>query len=687
MRRLRLTTTFALVSLVAMSALGAALVLATSHLLQRQALSEAARTAQAWVLAGVEREVPEDTLRTGDLPPALSQHLDAVFTPRPGSTLLGIRLWTGHGVLVYDSSSAGAGGRGAASTLRAPADTAPARAVADPQRLADAIRRVSAQSSAAVVTAVDSNGHTAAALDVYVPVLYGRTSPSAVAEVLLSYDETAAAIRQATRTVLWVTAGGLALLFVLLFRTVHRASRRLRTQASENARLALLDPLTGLPNRRLFNDRLDRAAAVSARSGLPLGVLLLDIDRFKDVNDTLGHPRGDALLVEVAARLRRTIRDADTVARLGGDEFAILLPVVESVAAAEQFAGRVRQVFDDPFDLEGMALHVDTSIGLAVLPEHADDVTTLMARADIAMYTAKAAGVGVATYAGQDAVHDATSRLILLGDLRAALGRSDELHLHYQPKVDLRTGRVVGLEALLRWQHPTLGNIPPADFIPVAERTGLMQQVTARVLTLVGAQMAAWRDEDGPQSQLPVAVNLSARNLLEPELDLFVADLLRTHRISPSLLELEITESALVEDPARAIAMLRKLTALGLTVAVDDFGIGNTSMSQLGTMPLRTLKIDRSFVTNLVDNEAGPVLVKAIVDLAHEFGLLAVAEGVESPEVIERLRAMGCDVAQGFHWSRPVPPAQVPDVVRRLSAQDPPGRPAAAPQRTPRPPG
>ena len=339
---------------------------------------------------------------------------------------------------------------------------------------------------------------------------------------------------------------------------------------------------------------------------------------------------------------------------------------MESVLAAETFAQRVREVFDEPFDLEGMLLHVDSSVGLAVLPEHADDVTSLMARADIAMYTAKASGVGVATYAGQDAATDASSRLMLLGDLRKALDKVDELHLHYQPKVDLRTGAVVGLEALLRWQHPVLGNIPPADFIPVAERTGLMQQVTARVLSLVVEQMARWREQG---QELPVAVNLSARNLLEPHLDTFISDLLTRYGVPATLLELEVTESAIIEDPTRAIGMLRRLSDLGITVAVDDFGIGNTSMSQLGTMPLRTIKIDRSFVTHLADDDPALVLVKAIVDLAHEFGLTAVAEGVETPDVIERLRGLGCDVAQGYHWSRPVPPEELPDVVDRLTSE------------------
>ncbi len=674
MRRLRLTTTFAVVSFVAMTMVGAALVWATGHLLQRQALTQAEGTAQAYVSTGVEREVPEDTFVTARLPADLEHRLDSIFAVHPGGSLRGVRLWTGDGVLVYDSTRLGHGGAGgrAGAAASGPVETLGQGGIPDPQRFQDAIRRVGAASSAAMTDEVDATGRPSPRLDVYVPLMYGRTSPAGVAEVLLSYDDTAAAVRQATVTVLYLTAGGLALLWLLLFRTVHRASRRLRAQAAENARLALLDPLTGLPNRRLFNDRLDRAAAVSARSGLRLGVLLLDVDRFKDVNDTLGHPRGDALLVEVAERLRRTIREADTVARLGGDEFAILLPVVESIEAAQGFAARVREVFAEPFVLDDLTLHVDTSIGLAVLPDHADDVTSLMARADIAMYTAKAAGTGFATYSGEAAEDGATSRLMMLGDLRRALGDEEELHLHYQPKVDLRSGRVVGLEALLRWSHPTLGNIPPGDFIPVAEQTGLMEQITARVLGMVAAQLAVWRTEG---TELPVAVNLSARNLLEPQLDVFVASLLEMHELPPSLLEFEITESAIIEDPARAVAMLHKLTALGITVAVDDFGIGNTSMSQLGTMPLRTIKIDRSFVMSLMGDDAtsetGHVLVKAIVDLAHEFGLIAVAEGVESPAVIGQLQAMGCDVAQGFHWSRPVPPGEIGEVLDRLGVGTP----------------
>ncbi len=644
-----------------MTALGAALVWVSAHLLEQQALLQSQRTAEAYVRVGVEREVPLSEYKTGSFPAALVQRLDTEYATQTSSSLVGVRLWTGDGVLIYDSTR----------NIGVPAVPVTGQVVQggipDPIRFDLATRRAGSASSAALVDQVAAGGRTTRRLDVYVPVYYGKSTPQTVAEILLSYDETAAAVQNGTRTILYVVLAGLGLLWLLLFRTVHRASRRLRLQASENARLALLDPLTGLPNRRLFNDRLDRAAAISARTGLPLGLLLLDIDRFKDVNDTLGHPRGDALLVQVAERLSGAIRESDTVARLGGDEFAILMPVVDSVDAAELFSRRIKDVFAEPFDLEGLVLHVDTSMGLAVLPEHADDITSLMARADIAMYTAKAAGLGLTTFSGSEQDDgDATSRLMLLGDLRRALGTDDELHMYYQPKIDLTTGEVVGLEALLRWNHPTLGFVPPADFIPIAEQTGLMQQLTARVLGLVASQLNVWRDQG---QELPVAVNLSARNLLEPDLDQVVSALLEMHALPASLFEFEITESAIIEDPVKASAMLHKLTALGMTVAVDDFGIGNTSMSQLGTMPLRTIKIDRSFVTNLATDPSGQVLVKAIVDLAHEFGLVAVAEGVEDEDVIERLQAIGCDVAQGYHWSRPVPADQLAAVLARLSGQ------------------
>ena len=330
-------------------------------------------------------------------------------------------------------------------------------------------------------------------IDVYVPIYFDNQNgdEQGVAEVALDYSDTEALVAQSVRVVSLVVVAGLGVLWLLLFRTVWRTSKTLRQQASETARLALLDPLTGLPNRRLLNERLERAAAASARAGDAVGLVLLDVDRFKEVNDTLGHPRGDKLLIEVADRLREVVREADTVARLGGDEFAVLLPSMGSVADAEVLAQRVYSVFSTPFDLDGLLLHVDTSVGLAVLPDHADDITALLQRADVAMYTAKAAKAGVATYSPTGDEHS-PSRLVLLGDLRRALDSEAEL-LHALPAQDRppdrRGHRPRGLAAL---GAPAAGFIPPTDFIPLAEQTGLIKDLTARVLGLVFAQTAAW---------------------------------------------------------------------------------------------------------------------------------------------------------------------------------------------------
>jgi diguanylate cyclase (GGDEF)-like protein len=486
-----------------------------------------------------------------------------------------------------------------------------------------------------------------------------------VAEVELDYSSTQAALDRAMRTVAGVVVLGLALTWLLLYRTVVNASRRLRAQASETARLALLDPLTGLPNRRLLNERLERAVLAAGRRRSQVGLILLDVDRFKEVNDSMGHPVGDELLVQVAHRLRGVVRDGDTVARLGGDEFAILLPRIAGITEAQDIAARIQECFDKPFDLSGLVLHVDTSVGLAVLPDHAEDVTALLQRADVAMYTAKAGNSRIATYSAVVDVNS-PSRLVLLGDLRRALDVDDQLSMHYQPKIDLRRGNVMGLEALLRWRHPVRGPIGPTEFVLLAEQTGLMHALTARVLQLVCVQMAQWRAEG---RELPVAVNLSARNLVDDDLPDMVEALLAQYDLPARLFEFEITESALVLDPEHAARTLRRIRALGIEVAVDDFGMGNTSMSQLRSMPLTTIKIDRSFVTNLASDPGDSVLVKAIVDLAHEFGLQAVAEGVEDDQVTQMLRDLDCDVAQGYLWSRPVPGDEVSELVVRLDRE------------------
>ena len=504
-------------------------------------------------------------------------------------------------------------------------------------------------------------------LEVTVPVIYGDRLAGVYgfAQVSIPWEETANLLWRSVITVAAVIIIIALLAWLLLFRTMHRASSTLRTQAEENERLALHDALTGLPNRRLLQDRLDRAITGSERTGKSLALMILDVDRFKEVNDTLGHDRGDALLKEVALRLADVVRDADTVARLGGDEFAVLAPEVGSLLDAERLAGRVHSAFDEAFQVGDLHLHVESSIGVALLPDHADNATELLQRADTAMYAAKSTHLGALLYRPGDGGNSA-ERLQLLSDLRTALG-TDQLSIHYQPKIDLTNGQVIGTEALLRWNHPEHGNIPPNDFIPLAENTGLIQGLTRYVLEMVCSQMSEWDREGADFAHLPVAINLSARNLLEPNFDEFLEDILASHLIEPERIELEVTESALIEDPVRSHQMMHKIAGLGVTLAVDDFGTGYTSMSQLEQMPLSTLKIDRSFTQRLATDPGGATLVKAMVDLAHEFGLEVVAEGVEDAEVTARLLELGCDVGQGYLWSRPVASHALPEVLFQLS--------------------
>lgn len=504
-------------------------------------------------------------------------------------------------------------------------------------------------------------------LQVTVPVVYGDrlSGVYGFAQVNIPWDETEQLLWRSVITVAAVIVIIALLAWLLLFRTMHRASSTLRTQAQENERLALHDALTGLPNRRLLQDRLDRAIMQAERSGKSLALMILDVDRFKEVNDTLGHDRGDALLKEVGVRLSEVVREADTVARLGGDEFAVLAPNVGSQLDAERFASRVHSAFDEAFQVGDLHLHVESSIGVAMLPDHADNGVELMQRADTAMYAAKSTHLGALLYRPGDGGNSA-ERLQLLSDLRNALG-TKQLSIHYQPKVELSKAQVIGTEALLRWNHPKHGNIPPNDFIPLAENTGLIQGLTRYVLEMVCAQMSEWDRVGAEFAHLPVAVNLSARNLLEPDFAEFLEDILASHLIEPERLELEVTESALIEDPVRSHQMLHRIAGLGVTLAVDDFGTGYTSMSQLEQMPLSTLKIDRSFTQRLADDPGGATLVKAMVDLAHEFGLEVVAEGVEDAEVTARLRELGCDIGQGYLWSRPVASDALPDVLFQLS--------------------
>ena len=440
--------------------------------------------------------------------------------------------------------------------------------------------------------------------------------------------------------------------FAWRMRQVQAALRR---QADDHARQALHDVLTGLPNRLLLGDRAGHALQVAQRSGTSVAMLLLDLDRFKEVNDTLGHVAGDQLLVQVGHRLAETCRAVDTVARLGGDEFAILLEDATRESAVAM-AERLTVALQETFRIEGVNLDLEASIGIAV-SSPGDDVVGLLQRADVAMYQAKETHEPLAVYDPERDVNT-PARLALLGDLRRALESSPpdgsgELRLEYQPKISTATGRLYGVEALLRWDHPVRGAVPPASFIPVVETTGLVDELTTSVLRMALTQQRSWLARG---FETPVAVNISARSLLDLRFPDRVADLLAAYGVPARLLVVELTETTIMADPDAAVAVLQRLADQGVRLSIDDFGTGYSSMAYLKRLPVSELKIDRSFVMDMHADDNDAVLVQSAVDLGHNLGLAVVAEGVEDSGTLQQLRSMGCDLAQGYHISRPVRP-------------------------------
>jgi diguanylate cyclase (GGDEF)-like protein len=434
---------------------------------------------------------------------------------------------------------------------------------------------------------------------------------------------------------------------------------RLRRHAEETQHQALHDSLTGLPNRALFRQEVE--AALAAHREGSSAVLLMDLNRFKEVNDTLGHHNGDLLLQAVASRLRSTLRPGDVVARLGGDEFGILLVDSGDRETVNALAERINQALAAPFPVQEMTLEVGASIGIATHPEDGADVDTLIQRADVAMYVAKSTFRGHEFYSHDQDTYSPT-RLALLGELRTAI-EAGQLAVAYQPKVDVGSGQIIGAEALVRWKHPRRGFVPPDDFIPVAEHTGLLRPMTLFVLESALEQCARWR---AAGYELGVAVNLSVRNLLDVEMPNDVARLLSTFGLEPSVLELEITESALLADPVRTHGVLQELHRIGVGISIDDFGTGYSSLSYLRRMPVDELKIDKSFVTDMALDENAALIVRSTIDLGRNLGLRVVAEGVETREVWAQLSALGCHVAQGYFFGRAV---AAPQFMRQLTSQ------------------
>jgi diguanylate cyclase (GGDEF)-like protein/PAS domain S-box-containing protein len=432
------------------------------------------------------------------------------------------------------------------------------------------------------------------------------------------------------------------------------AEEALRAQATLNEHQALHDGLTGLANRALFRDRIEHSLAAARRGGEQVAVLMMDLDRFKEINDSLGHSAGDTLLVELSHRIEAGLRQSDTVARLGGDEFGLLLPNPTGPDGVVRVVERARTAIEQPVTVEGLPLSVEASIGIALYPEHGEDVDTLLRRADVAMYNAKASDAGYAFYEEARDQRD-PARLTLVGELRRGL-EENELVLFYQPKASLADGAVSSVEALLRWEHPVRGLLGPDQFIPLAQQTGLIKPLALYVVDAALRQCREWQDEG---LTLGVAVNLSARNLLDVHFPTEVSGLLDRWSVDPALITLEITESTMLIDPVRTGQNLARLAAAGMGISIDDFGTGFSSLARLKRLPVDEIKIDRSFIMNMDNDEDDATIVRSMIDLGRHLGLEVVAEGVETKQVWDQLAALGCQVAQGYYLSRPVPPQQL----------------------------
>jgi diguanylate cyclase (GGDEF)-like protein len=449
---------------------------------------------------------------------------------------------------------------------------------------------------------------------------------------------------------------------VVVARTegLEAANRQLR-------HLATHDALTGLPNRVLLDDRLAQGIARAEREGHGLAVAVIDLDRFKLINDSFGHRTGDELLKEVALRLQGAVRGIDTIARLGGDEFVMILDQLAQRADAEAIADRAVVALREPVNVAGTDLHTSASIGFAVYPADGATIEALLAHADAAMYCAKQRGRNNVQYFEPGMNAATQEKMRLESELHDAI-RLQQLELHYQPKVDTRSGRIHGAEALIRWRHPQRGLVPPADFIPLAEECGLIDSIGEWVVREACRQASAW--QRAGLEPVRVAVNLSAFQFRQGGLLQVIQQSLLDHDLDPQLLEVEITESALMSDPEESVAILEHLSRMGVLVSVDDFGTGYSSMSYLRRFPIDKLKIDRSFINELGSRADDASIVKAIVSLAHSLKLKVVAEGVETPAQLELLRRLGCDQYQGYYYSPAVPPAEFAGLVGGAPAKE-----------------
>jgi diguanylate cyclase (GGDEF)-like protein len=644
--RMTLTRQVALLSLIPMVILGVLLARVLQAQILARTLADQSQAARLITRIGIQPALSERKVRQG-LNPATVAALDRQL--RSGTVkrdLARIKIWNANDTVVYSDDHSLIGRR-----LK-PSD--------------DLEHALAGRPNEAIIVNPTPNSETAGEvglgtlIEVYVPLRFAASGPPAGAfEIYLSYRPVAGAIARDKRTIALLVAVGLALLWLVLYRIVARASRKLRQQASENYRLARFDQLTSLPNRTLFTERL-QAHLRAARRPATTAVLAIDIDGFTQINHTLGNAIGDQVLRETARRLAAGLADDAVVARLGDDEFAVLCGTVDGEAGALGKAADAQRRLESPMAFDGIALNVEAAFGVATAAPGALAAEELLQHAEAGLARACAERTQVELYRPERDSFDA-NRLILLGQVRGALERG-EFILHYQPKLDLATGRTTGVEALVRWRHPERGLLGPVDFVPLIEQTALVGPFTLSVVDNAARQLVAWRELG---LDIEMSVNLSARNLLDDDLPAKIFDILRRRGVPAERLAVEVTESATMANSDKAALTLQALRSGGIGVSIDDYGTGNASIDYLARLPATELKIDRSFITGICEDPRAEAIVKSTIDLARHLDLKVVAEGIETDADLARVTALGCDMAQGYLISRPVPPEEL---VRHLTA-------------------
>ncbi|HEY7933430.1 MAG TPA: bifunctional diguanylate cyclase/phosphodiesterase [Solirubrobacteraceae bacterium] len=646
--RLGLTSQVALLSLIPILVLGFVLARVIQGQVVDSALSDAAESAQLIARLGIQPRLTPQELRHGmsvNGVRALDMQLQARSSRRD---LARIKIWNTSDRVIYSDDH-----RLINRTLQ-PSDD-----------LRDALQ---GKPKGAEVIAPSLHSETASEVglgklvEVYVPLRFGSSPhPAGAFEIYLVYAPIGATIAREERVIGMVLFAGLALLWAVLYRIVARASRTLRRQSRENDHLARYDQLTGLPNRTLFIERVEQALAQDEISRL--AIMLVDIDGFKEINDTLGHQTGDTLLREIATRISSASGQDGIAARMGGDEYGLVLRDAPSSDRALAVASTVQTHLLEPITLDGVALNIETSIGIAHGSSEVSDPVELLRRADVALDQAKSLRTGIEVYA-PEMNNFSARRLALLGRVRPAL-TDGEFVLHYQPQADLQSARITGVEALLRWEHPEHGMLGPMEFIPLIERTALVGPIARMVIDQALAQALHWRKTN---LELGISVNLSARNLADVELAPDVQALLAKHSVAADQLTLEVTESAALTDPERAVRVLGSLRELGVRISIDDFGTGHASIAYLTRLPLDEIKIDRSLVAAMEGGGRGEAIVRSTLDLAESLGLQVVAEGIETYDVWERLAELGCRIGQGYFIARPLCATDLQRWINSLSA-------------------